>query len=86
MFSVEQVIGVIGGGLVALVGFVFHGFSSRLDAMERRQRDNELHFVGNYVKESDLAEKLKPLFHKLDRMESKLDDANFKLANKQDRP
>ena len=72
--------------MVALIGFVFQGFSKRLDDVEKKQTEHELHVVATYVQETDFKEALKPLFHKLDRMEVKLDDANFKLAEKQDRP
>jgi len=84
-FSVEQIFGVVGGAIVALIGFIFKNFSGRLDSVEKKQADHELHVIQNYVQDADFKEALKPLFHKLDRMETKLDDANYKLANKADR-
>ena len=85
-FSIEQIIGVVGSAFLAMIAFVFQGFSKRLDDVEKKQTSHELHVVATYVKETELREELQPLFAKLDRMEVKIDTANFKLADKQDRP
>ena len=82
----QQGITALVAGFIGVVGFVFAGFSKRLDYVEKRQTNHELHIVANYVQDADLKMALEPLFKKLDRMEIKLDDANSKLAEKQDRP
>jgi len=69
-----------------MIAFVFQGFSKRLDEVEHKQASHELHVVATYVQDSEFRQALEPLFKKLDRMEVKIDDANFKLADKQDRP
>jgi hypothetical protein len=85
-FTAEQIIGAIGACMVAVVSFVFQGFSKRLDAVEGKQTQHELHVVATYVKDTEFKQALEPLFKKLDRMEVKIDSANLKLAEKQDRP
>jgi len=85
-FTIEQLIGIVGGGFVALIGFVFQGFSKRLEDVEKKQTNHELHVVATYVQETEFRQALEPLFKKLDKMETKIDAANFKLAEKQDRP
>jgi uncharacterized protein (DUF2267 family) len=85
-FTIEQIIGVIGACVATVVTFVFQTFSKRLDAVEAKQTEHELHVVATYVKDTEFKQALEPLFKKLDRMEVKIDSANLKLAEKQDRP
>ena len=85
-FTVEQIIGVIGAFIFTLASFIFKGFAKRLDVVEGKQTEHELHVVATYVKDTEFKQALEPLFKKLDRMEVKIDTANLKLAEKQDRP
>jgi len=84
-FSIEQITGLIGGGIVALIGFVFQGFSKRLDAAEEAQDALTLHVANQCVKKEDLKEAMKPIFHKLDKIEDKVSQTNYELAHKADR-
>jgi tetrahydromethanopterin S-methyltransferase subunit G len=84
-FTIEQIIGFFGSLFIGLIGFVFQGFSKRVDKIETKQNSFELLVANDYVKDGDLKEVLQPLFKKLDKIEEKVDKANFELAHKADR-
>jgi len=84
-FSMEQLAGLVGGGIVALIGFVFQGFSKRLDSAEESQDALALYVANQCVKKEDLKEAMKPIFHKLDKIEDKVSQTNYELAHKADR-
>jgi len=81
-FSIEQIGGLLLSLFTGLIGFVFHGFSKRIEILETKQQAHELNVANNYVKDSDLKEAIQPLFKKLDKIEEKLDKANFEISHR----
>ena len=84
--NIEQIVGFLWSVLLLAVSFIFRAFSTRLDNIEKKQSDFELYAANNLVKDTELKEVMKPLFNKLDRIEDKLNQANYELARKQDKP
>jgi len=85
-FTIESIVGFFGSLMLGIVGFIFNGFSKRIDDLEKNQTTHELHVANEYVKHESLKEIIKPLFHKLDNIEEKVNQTNYELARKQDRP
>lgn len=84
-FSMEQIAGFIASVVLAAFGFIFRSFDKRIEKIEDKQSSLEVLVANDYVKDGDLKDSLQPLFKKLDKIEEKVDRANFELAHKQDR-
>jgi hypothetical protein len=81
---------VLGGSVIlGLVGIILKFFNSKLwnlgkrvEAIEEEHNAHKVHINETYVKASSLT----PMFTKLDRMEEKINQIGYQLAEKQDRP
>ena len=95
-FTMDQIIHLVtqvmiagGSVILLLVGIILKFFNGKLwslgkrvESIEKEHNDHKAHIIENYVKTSALT----PMFTKLDRMEEKINQIGFQLAEKQDRP
>jgi hypothetical protein len=89
MSAITQILLAGGSVILLLVGIILKFFNSKLwnlgkrvDLLELEHNEHKVHIIETYVKASSLT----PMFTKLDRMEEKINQIGYQLAEKQDRP